>query len=76
MIKYKIDVYQALKDKGYTASIIKRENLLPSQTLTNIKHGKSITLETLNKICILLRCQPGDIIECVITDAEKIKYFR
>ena len=66
MIKYKIDVYQALKDKGYNTNIIKRDNL----------HGKSITFETLNKICILLRCQPGDIIECVITDPEKIKYFR
>ncbi len=76
MIKYKIDVYQALKDKGYNTNIIKRDNLLPGQTLSNIKNGKSITFETLNKICILLRCQPGDIIECVITDPEKIKYFR
>lgn len=76
MIRYKIDILDALKEKGYTSTIIKRDNLLPSQTLQNIKSGKSITLDTLNKLCIMLRCQPGDLIECVVTDDEKIKYFR
>lgn len=76
MIKYKIDIVKALKEKGYTATYIKQGNLLPSQTIQNIKSGKSITLDTLNKICIMLRCQPGDLIECYITDEEKIKYFR
>lgn len=76
MIRYKRDILEALKEKGYTSTIIKRDNLLPSQTLQNIKSGKSITLDTLNKLCIMLRCQPSDIIRCEITDDEKIKYFR
>lgn len=76
MIRYKRDILEALKEKGYTSTIIKRDNLLPSQTLQNIKSGKSITLDTLNKLCIMLRCQPSDLIECVVTDDEKIKYFR
>ncbi len=76
MIRYKRDILEALKEKGYTSTIIKRDNLLPSQTLQNIKSGKSITLDTLNKLCIMLRCQPSDIIQCEITDDEKIKYFR
>jgi len=76
MIRYKIDILEALKEKGYTSTVIKRDNLLPSQTLQNIKSGKSITLDTLNKLCIMLRCQPSDLIECVVTDEEKIKYFR
>lgn len=76
MIRYKRDILEALKEKGYTSTIIKRDNLLPSQTLQNIRAGKSITLDTLNKLCIMLRCQPSDLIECVVTDEEKIKYFR
>ena len=85
MIKYRIDVIKALKEKGYTSTIIKRDNLLPSQTLQNIKSGKTltalkeggnITIDTLNRLCIMLRCQPSDIIRCEITDDEKIKYFR
>ena len=76
MIRYKMDILKALNEKGYTSTIVKRDGLLPSQTFQNIKAGKSITLDTLNKLCVMLRCQPGDLIECEITDEEKIKYFR
>lgn len=75
MIKYKIDVFEELKKNGFNQTRLQKENLLPKQTMTNIKNGKSITLETLNKICLMCRKQPGDIIEIIPTDEEKIKYF-
>ena len=75
MIKYKIDVFEELKKNGFNQTRIQCENLLPRQTITNIKAGKSITLETLNKICLMCRAQPGDIVEVIPTDEEKIKYF-
>ena len=76
MIKYKIDIFKELSKNGFNQTRIQRENLLPRQTMTNIKAGKSITLETLNKICIMCGLQPGDIIEVVSTDEEKAKYFQ
>lgn len=75
MIFYKINVLQELKVKGFNQTKIQRENLLPNQTITNIKNGKSITLDTLNKICCMLKMQPGDIIGFKATDEEKIKYY-
>lgn len=75
MIIYKKDVFAELKAKGYNQTRIQREKLLPAQTAQNIKAGKSITLETLNKICIMCKCQPGDLVEVVPTDEEKIKYY-
>lgn len=42
--------------------------------MMNIKAGKSITLETLNKICVMCGLQPGNIIEVVVTDEEREKY--
>ena len=75
MISYKLDVVQALKDHGYNQTRIQRDKLLPGQTIQNLKQGKSITLDTLNKICCMLRLQPGDIIEWSPTDKEKIKYY-
>lgn len=74
MIIYKIDVFAELKEKGFNQTRIKREKLLPAQTLQNIKNGKSITLDTLNKICIMTGLQPGDIVGIVTTDEEKEKY--
>lgn len=75
MIRYKIDVFAELKKKGYNQTRIQRENLLPKQTMQNIKAGKSITLETLNKICIMCKLQPGDILEVIPTDEEILKYY-
>lgn len=75
MIRYKVDVFEELKRHGFNQTRIKREKLLPAQTAQNIRAGKSITLDTLNKICIMCRCQPGDIIEAIPTDIEKIKYY-
>ena len=75
MIKYKIDILAALKEKGYTQTKLLTENLLSGNTVTNLRKGKLINLDSINKICILLRCQPGDLLECVPTDGEKIKYF-
>ncbi len=75
MINYKIDVFKELKERGYNQTKLQRDNLLPRQTMQNIKAGKSITLDTLNKICIMLKMQPGDIIEVIPTDDEKIKFY-
>lgn len=75
MIKYKVDVFQLLKEHGFNQTRIQKERLLPAQTTQNIKAGKSITLETLNKICIMCKCQPGDIVEVIPTEQEKIKYY-
>lgn len=75
MIRYKINVYEELAKRGYNTYRLKKDGLVPSQTVTNLKNGKMVNMETLGKICVMLRCQPGDIIESVITDEEKIKFF-
>ena len=75
MIKYKINIVEELKAKVFNQYVIKKENLLPAQTMVNIKEGKSITLDTLNKLCIMLGMQPSDIVEIVPTDEELQKYF-
>lgn len=75
MLKYKIDVMKALAERGYTANRMRREKILSESTMQRLRHGENINTETLNAICVILRCQPSDIIEIVPTDEEKIKYF-
>lgn len=60
---------------GYNQTKIQKEKLLPGQTCQYIREGKLISLETLNKICIMLKCQPGDVIECVPLPEEIVKYY-
>ena len=70
MLHYKIDVLKTLADRGYTANRMRREKILSEATMQNLRQGGNI-----NTICIILRCQPSDIIEIIPTDEEKIKYF-
>ncbi len=75
MFKYKIDILKSLSDRGYNATKIRKDKILSQATMQNIRQGKGITTDTINTICIILRCQPSDIIEIVPTEEEKIKYF-
>ncbi len=75
MFNYKIDVLKALSDRGYTSTRMRKEKIMSEATMQNIRKGKGITTDTINTICIILRCQPSDILEIVPTDDEKIRFF-
>lgn len=75
MIKYKIDVVKALSDRGYNSTKLRDEKIISQATLQNLRHGGNINTTTLNAICLILRCQPSDIIEVIATDEEKIRFF-
>ncbi len=36
---------------------------IDAQTLQRIRHDRPITTETLGKLCAIMHCQPGDLIE-------------
>ena len=64
-ITYKIDVLAALKAAGYNTNRIRKEKLLSESTLQRLRKGELTNGENLGKLCELLRCQPGDILEYV-----------
>lgn len=73
MIRFKIDVLDALKSKGYTTTRIRKEKILSEGTLTNIRNGGAINTTTLNVICEILKKQPGQLIEYIPdTEPEKM----
>ena len=75
MWKYKVDILKELSNRGYTSPKMRREKIISEGTIQQIRNGKVITTERINTICLILRCQPSDIIEIIPTDEEKIKYF-
>ena len=75
MVEYKIDVMRELAERGYTASRMRKERILGESTIQRLRRGESISTDTLNTICIILRKQPSDILQIIATDDEKIKYF-
>ena len=75
MIHYNIDIMAELKKRGYDSKKIKEAKFLSQATITNIKKGGDISTKTLNKICLVLRLAPSDVISIVPTDEEKLTYF-
>ena len=64
-IKYKIDVLAALKAAGYSTYKLRKEKILAESTLQQFRNGDIVSNENLSRVCELLRCQPGDILEYV-----------
>ncbi len=64
-IVYKIDVLQSLKEKGYNTNRLRKEKLLAEGVIQSLRERKAISFNNLDKLCVLLDCQPGDIIEYV-----------
>ena len=68
-ITYKVDVMAELKKKGYSSTRIREEKLIGQSYLQQLRHGELVSWKTLDTICTLLECQPGDLLE-FIPDSE------
>lgn len=64
-LRYKIDILNALKEKGYNTNKIRTESLLSQSTLQKFRNNQGVSWENLETLCKLLECQPGDLIEYV-----------
>lgn len=59
-------LFDLFKEKGINTTRIRRENIIGQGTLTALKKGTGgLDSKTISKLCALLHCQPGDIMEYV-----------
>lgn len=64
-IRYKVDVIAALKEAGYNTTRIRKDKIMGEAMLQKIRSGQMVSWATLETICELLNCQPGDLLEYV-----------
>ena len=64
-IRYKVDILAELKKKGYSSTRIREEKLIGQSYLQQLRRGELVSWKTLDTICSLLECQPGDLVEFV-----------
>lgn len=62
-IIYKMDVLDALKKAGYTTYRLRNEKLMGERVVQQLRHGELVSWKTIETICSLLGCQPGDLVE-------------
>ena len=68
--RYKVNVMDKLKEKGYSSTRLRKERLLGESYMSQIRHGDMVSWAALDTICTLLECQPGDLIEHVNSAGE------
>lgn len=69
-IQYKIDVLAALKAAGYSTYRIRRERIFGERHVQQFRQNEvTNSTDVLAKLCELLHCQPGDLVEYLPDDA-------
>lgn len=62
-LQFKVNILEALKEKGYTTYKLRKDNILSQSTLQKLREGKGLAWENIERLCALLDCQPGDLLE-------------
>ena len=70
-IIYKIDVLNTLKEKGFNTTKLRRDKLLAESTIQQLRENKLVSWANIERLCSLLECQPGDLLEYV-PEAEQL----
>lgn len=60
-IKYKININDAFLKKGYTLHQLR--NVFGQSAFTKFRRGIVVSPEVLSRACLILGCQPGDLLE-------------
>ena len=60
---YKINVLEALKEKGYSSYRIRQEKIFSQKTLTMFRNNKMTSWSSIGLLCELLECDIGDIVK-------------
>lgn len=69
MIRYKSGIIDRLRDAGYNSNRIRKEKVFGERIMTDFRRQAEIPYKTLNKLCKILKCEIGDIIEYVEDNA-------
>ena len=62
-LKYKIDILEALKEKGYSSYNLRKDKLLSESTIQKLRNGEGVAWDNLETLCKLLDCDISEILE-------------
>lgn len=65
MLKWKVDIMDALKSAGYYPRKMRTEKLFGEATIQKMRHQKLVSWAEFDRLCKLLGVQPGDLLEYV-----------
>lgn len=70
MINYD-NCWETMNQRGITKYSLIYHYGMSSNTLRRMAHGEPITTSTINELCLILHCEPKDILSFEVTEEEK-----
>ena len=64
MIRY-VRILERLKEAGYSSYKLQMDGLLSHSIMTKLRNNQPVGLTTIDTICRLTGCQPGELLEYV-----------
>ena len=64
------NVLQLLSDNGWSTYRLQKERQISNGTISRLRAYQSVSTDTINTICKLCHCQPGDIMTYVEEEDE------
>ena len=64
-------LFDLLKANNRSSTLWLRKNGVYAATVDKLKKNERVNTDTINKLCKLLNCQPGDIMEYVEDESEE-----
>lgn len=61
-IRYRFNILNALKAKGYNTNRLRTEKIFGQATIQDFRTGKIVSLNNLCKLCDIFHCDIGDLI--------------
>ena len=58
-------LWKTMEKQGETTYTLINKYGINPRTINNIKHNKSITMYTLERLCMILKCQAEDIVQFI-----------
>ena len=61
-LKYKINILDALKEKGVSSYALRKEKLLSESTIQKLRNGEGVSWDNLETLCKLIECDISDLL--------------
>ena len=62
-LKWRVDILAKLKAAGYSTYKIRQDKIFGQRVVQQLRNGDPVSWEVLSRLCNLLDCQPGDLVE-------------
>lgn len=66
-----LDLLKMLSDHGWSTYRLQKEKRISNGTIIQIRAGKPLTTTTIDTICELCDCQPGDLMRYIPNKQEE-----